>query len=374
MLAMAGWLLRGFGVTIVLIVLGVQIGFALFLRQKVQSVLAEIERRGRDLTFLASMLEFLEKGPLVADWFADRKAQLNLTTQSPALQVRRLTRLLNGLDLRSSVNLVPLPSLLLWSTHFAFAIERWRRNHGRLLDEWISTAGELEALVALAAYAYENPGDPFPTIVDKGALLEVEGLGHPLIPEKQSIRNDLRLGTDLRLLVVSGSNMSGKSTLLRSAGLNVVLALAGAPVRAHKLSLSPLAVGATLRILDSVQTGHSRFYAEITRIRQIVELTEGPTPVLFLLDEILHGTNSHDRRVGAEAVVRNLLDCGAIGLITTHDLTLAEIADALAPRAQNVHFEDQLVEGAIHFDYRMRRGVVQNSNALALMRSIGLKV
>ena len=138
--------------------------------------------------------------------------------------------------------------------------------------------------------------------------------------------------------------------------------------------LSPLAVGASLRVFDSLQEGHSHFYNEIRRLRSIVEQTAGERAVLFLLDEILHGTNSHDRRIGAEAVVRSLVARGAIGLVTTHDLALAQIADDLGARAANVHFEDQVVDGMMHFDYRMRPGVVTRSNALALMRAIGLEV
>jgi DNA mismatch repair ATPase MutS len=176
------------------------------------------------------------------------------------------------------------------------------------------------------------------------------------------------------VLIVSGSNMSGKSTLLRTVGTNTALALAGAPVRARSLRLSPLRVGASIRVQDSLQAGASRFYAEITRLRQIVGLTEGTLPVLFLLDEILHGTNSHDRRIGAEGVVRGLLERNAIGLITTHDLALARIAESLAPRAANVHFEDHLEDGKMTFDYRLRPGTVQRSNALELMRSVGLEV
>jgi DNA mismatch repair ATPase MutS len=190
-----------------------------------------------------------------------------------------------------------------------------------------------------------------------------------------SVRNDLRLGgSGPHAIVVSGSNMSGKSTLLRSVGINVVLALAGAPVRAAALNVSPLAIGATLKIEDSLQAGHSRFYAEILRIRDIVELARGELPVLFLLDEILHGTNSHDRRIGAEAIVRALLRLGAIGLVTTHDLALTELAAQLEPSAINMHFEDRLEDGKLVFDYRMRPGVVEHSNALALMRAIGLDV
>ena len=187
----------------------------------------------------------------------------------------------------------------------------------------------------------------------------------------QSVRNDVRLDSEVRLLLVSGSNMSGKSTLLRTVGTNVVLALAGAPVRATRLELSPLSVGATLRIQDSLQEGASRFYAEITRLRQVVDLTAGPLPVLFLLDEILAGTNSHDRRIGAEGVVRGLVERGAVGLVTTHDLALAEMT---VTGEVNVHFEDHLEDGLLRFDYKMRPGVVKKSNALELMRAIGLKV
>jgi DNA mismatch repair ATPase MutS len=201
-----------------------------------------------------------------------------------------------------------------------------------------------------------------------------EGLGHPLIPEARCVRNDVRLGETLRVLIVSGSNMSGKSTLLRTVGINAVLALAGAPVRARQLRLSSLAIGATLRIQDSLQAGSSRFYAEITRLRLLTDLARGPLPLLFLLDEILQGTNSHDRRIGAEAIIRSLIDCGALGLVTTHDLALAHIAEALAPRATNVHFADHLEDGKLVFDYRMRPGVVRKSNALELMRSVGLEV
>jgi DNA mismatch repair ATPase MutS len=166
--------------------------------------------------------------------------------------------------------------------------------------------------------------------------------------------------------------MSGKSTLLRTVGVNAVLALAGAPVRASRLTISPLALGATLRIQDSLQAGTSRFYAEIQRFRHIMDLTAGNRPVLFLLDEILHGTNSHDRALGAEAIVRGLLERGAIGLVTTHDLALSAVADGLAPRAANVHFADELKDGQMFFDYRIRAGVVRKSNALELMRAVGL--
>jgi DNA mismatch repair ATPase MutS len=176
------------------------------------------------------------------------------------------------------------------------------------------------------------------------------------------------------MLVITGSNMSGKSTLLRTVGINTVLALAGAPVRARSLRLSPLAVGASIRVQDSLQDGESRFYAEIKRVRQVLDLASGPIPALFLMDEIFDGTNSAERRVGAEAVVRSLLERKAIGLVTSHDLALAEIAVSLAPRATNLHFEDHLEGDRMAFDYRLKPGPVRKGNALGLMRAVGLEV
>ena len=232
----------------------------------------------------------------------------------------------------------------------------------------------MEALSSLAGYAYEHPKDPFPEIAAHGPCFEGEGLAHPFLSESTCVRNDVKLCPELRVLVVSGSNMSGKSTLLRTIGTNAVLALAGAPVRARRLRLTPLAVGTSIQRRDSLQEGVSRFYAEITRLRQLVDLTAGPLPLLFLLDELLHGTNSHDRKIGAEAIVADLVRRGAIGLLTTHDLALANIPEVLGPHAENVHFEDFLENGRLAFDYRMRSGVVRKSNALELMRSVGLKI
>jgi DNA mismatch repair ATPase MutS len=299
---------------------------------------------------------------------------LRLAGEPPSRRLAELGRLLAWLDSRDNLYFKPIAPLLLVTTRTALAVEAWRRAAGPALGGWLAAVGELEAVASLAGYAFENPADPFPEVVEAGPLFDAAGLGHPLLPEDRCVRNDLRLDGELRLLVVSGSNMSGKSTFLRAAGVNAVLAQAGAPVRANRLRLSPLAVGATLRVQDSLQEGKSRFYAEISRLRKIVELTEGPLPVLFLLDEILHGTNSHDRRIGAAAVVRALLKRPAVGLVTTHDLALTEIAARLAPHAANVHFADEVTGGELHFDYRLRPGPVQHSNALALMRAVGLEV
>jgi DNA mismatch repair ATPase MutS len=273
---------------------------------------------------------------------------------------------------RGSPIFAPLAALLLWGTQLALAIEAWRARHGADLAEWLAAIGEVEALLALASYAYEHPADPFAELQAGPACFEATALAHPLLSPERAVPNDVRLGAAERVLIISGSNMSGKSTLLRAVAVNTVLAGAGAPVRAARLCLSPLALGAAIRVEDSLRAGVSRFQAEITRLQQIVTLADGPRPLLFLADEILSGTNSRDRRAGTEAIVRRLVARGAIGLVTTHDLSLAELADTLGPGVANVHFEDHIQDGRMTFDYRVRPGVVQRSNALDLMRSVGL--
>ena len=288
---------------------------------------------------------------------------------------RRLRRVVERHDWLGNLLFRPIAAVLFWDLHCAYAVEAWRRRHGPRVAGWLRAAGEFEALAALGTYAWEHPADPFPEIAAGAGppVYEAERMSHPLLPAAAAVPNDVALGTAPRVLIVSGSNMSGKTTLLRSVGVNAVLALMGAPVRAARLRLSPLTLGATLRIEDSLQAGRSRFYAEVLRLGRIVAAARaGPT--LFLLDELFHGTNSHDRRDGARGLLRSLLDLPAVGLVTTHDLALAEIAGGLAPAARNVHFDDHLVDGEMRFDYRLEPGPVTRSNALAIMRAVGLDV
>ncbi len=371
---LAAWLSGLTGYLPFIAALAIEGLFALPLRARVRHVVGAVERSGRDLALLSEVLGRLERERFTAPMLVELRAALDTEGKPPSRRIARLRRLIELLDARRNQLFSPVGYLLLWSTQLAHAIESWRAVSGPAVPRWLAAVGEIEALCALAGYAYENPADPFPEIAEGGALFEAEGLGHPLLPRGRCVRNDLRLGQGQNVLIVSGSNMSGKSTLLRTVGVNTVLALAGAPVRAGRLRLSPLAVGASIRVQDSLQAGTSRFYAEITRLRKIVDLTRDGSPVIFLIDEMLHVTNSHDRRIGAEAVVRGLVDRRAIGLVTTHDLALAHIAEALGRRAGNVHFEDHLEDGRITFDYIMRPGVVRKSNALELMRAVGLDV
>jgi len=353
---------------------GLQTGFLLLIRERMDGALRGVDRAARDLTLLRAILLRLERESFASPLLSRLVVQLR-HDGAPA------ARLIRGLQLRMELNdsgrnlfFLPISLLLLWPVQLACVIDRWRARHGGEIGRWIDALAEIEALSSLAGFAWEHPDDVFPEVVTGGPLLEATGVGHPLIAEARCVRNDLTLGDARRALIVSGSNMSGKSTMLRAVGLNVALALAGAPVRARTFRLSPLAIGASIRIADSLLDGRSHFQAEILRLKQITDVARGELPLLFLLDEILHGTNSHDRCIGSEAVLFHLLEHGAIGLVTTHDLALASMVERAPRPVENVHFEDHVEDGAMVFDYRMRAGVVQKSNALALMRAAGLEV
>jgi hypothetical protein len=365
-----------------LAVLAVNATFLYRVHGRIGAVVTAAEEAAHELKLLSEVLLRLEREGFQSPLLAALRASLDTEGAPPSKRIGRLKRLMELLDSRDHVLVRVAEPFMLWTTHLAFAVEAWRRHSGPVVRRWLTATGEMEALCSLASHAFEHPADPFPEFSENGALLEAEAIGHPLIEESGVVRNDLRIGgaapAGPRVLVVSGSNMSGKSTLLRTLGVNAVLAQAGAPVRARRLRMSPLAVGASIRVTDSLQGGVSRFYAEILRLRQILDATARPgpkgAPVLFLIDEFLHGTNSHDRRVGAEALVRGLVERGAIGLITTHDLALADISGALGERVANVHFEDHIEDGRMVFDYVMRPGVVRKSNAIELMRSVGLEI
>jgi hypothetical protein len=372
--ALVAWLSGGAGRWPLVVAAVASSALALPLRSRVRRVLAGAGRPEHELELLAGVLGRLERERFRAPWLRELGAALHVEGAAPSKRIARLARLVELRDSRRNMIFAPIAAVLLVGTQLAFAIERWRAASGTAVSHWLEIVGRVEALCALANLAYEHPADVFPELLDDRPLFEGEGLGHPLLPEATCVLNDVALGAPLRMLLVSGSNMSGKSTLLRTIGVSAVLAQAGAPVRARRLRLSPLAVGACMNVRDSLQDGTSHFYAEIKRMRRIVDLGDGGRPLLFLLDELLHGTNSHDRRIGAEALIRELVGRGGIGLVTTHDLALAEVADALGPQAANVHFEDRVADGRIAFDYRLKSGVVRKSNALELMRGVGLNV
>jgi hypothetical protein len=370
------WWIRGGPLTPLLLVLILKMIMTRPSRTRVARVVRGVERPLGQLDILAETLSLIEQSPFRSSRLMEIRGEMMRHGVVPSEAIKRLKRLADMLDWRRNAFFAPVAATVSWALHLASAIENWRREFGPKVTAWLAAVAEYEACSSLAAYAYEHADDPFPTFTGEDGPARFEGtsLGHPLVPAARMVRNDVSLTPQTPLLIVSGSNMSGKSTLLRTVGVNVVLAMSGAPVRATGLTLSPLAVGATLLVHDSLQAGRSRFFAEISRIRGIADLAGRQPAPLFLLDELFQGTNSHDRKIGAEALLLSLIDRGAIGLTTTHDLALTAIADQSGGRAVNVHFEDELKDGELIFDYRMKPGPVTHSNALALMKAVGLPV
>jgi MutS domain V len=371
-LAVAVWAYWGMVTPLVLIVV-IEAVLTYRLKGALEEVLHGTEHAFRDLDLLSGVLARLEAQTFQAPGLQTLQKQLSSSDVRSSQAIARLRTLVDLINSRHNTFLRIIDAPLMYSVQLAFAADRWRQAHGKVLRLWVTAIGEMEALLSLATYSFEHPADPFPEFIDGAASFDGEELGHPLVPAAVCVRNNLSISGETRVLLVSGSNMSGKSTLLRAVGMNVVLAMAGAPVRARRLRLAALQVGASIRINDSLREGSSRFYAEITRLRQIYDLAGGRPPVLFLLDELLQGTNSKDRRIGAEGIVRALVNRGAIGLGSTHDLALTDIGGKDG-QLHNVHFQDEFENGRMTFDYKLRDGVVTKSNALELMRSIGLEV
>ena len=359
---------------LVLATTAVNVGISHRFRLRLNQAAHAVEEAGPDLMLLSQVLTAFEREEFSSPRLLQLQAQLKQQGMPPSRAIAKLNRLVDYLDDAHNFLVRIVDPVIFYRLQFVLATESWRRRFGPSLRLWLEAVGELEALAALGGYAYEHPEDVFPEFVEDAPCFEAEALAHPLIQRERAVANDLRLDRELQLIIVSGPNMAGKSTFLRGIGVNAVLAQSGAPVRAAKLKLSPLTVTASICVLDSLEGGISRFYAEIRRLKQIMDLTGRPAPVLFLLDELLSGTNSHDRLIGTRSFVTKLVERGAVGLVSTHDLALTAIPQEIGSKAINCHFEDHLKEGELRFDYKLYPGIVQTSNALPLMRSIGLEV
>ena len=371
-----GWLSMGDVVAVLLVVVSVEKLVRRPFEKRIVAVLDGTDAAVKNMQLLASLLEVMEAETFASERLVEIREKLASHSVAGSAAIGKLAKLGQWRDSMDNLIVKGLNLPLMYSVQVAWAIQRWRRQYGSAVPVWMEAVAEMEALLSLATYAYEHPADVFPEFVSEGACIQAEEMGHPLIAAAKCVRNSLQIGGEMRVLLISGSNMSGKSTLMRTLGVNTVLAMCGAPVRARRFRLTPLRIGASLLLNDSLQEGHSRFYAEIEKLGRICALAEGvgKDGMLFLLDELLQGTNSKDRLIGAEGVVRTLVEAGAIGMVTTHDLALAEM-EGLPPGAmRNMHFQDQIVDGQMRFDFTLREGVAMKSNGVELMRLIGLKV
>lgn len=328
----------------------------------------------RVLARYARLIETIEEADFSALRLKNVQADLRTEGRPAARQIRGIERLVNMLDARLNFFFaVSLSPILLWELNIVLRTERWRSTVGPKLRGWLGAIGQVEALASFADLTYQRPDYAFPELVDGPPRFDSRSLHHPLIDRRRVVGNDLVLGGPGSVLLLSGSNMSGKSTLLRAVGLAWVMARAGAPVAARALTLSEFRLATSVRIVDSLAEGTSHFYAEVKRLKHIVDQAKSSTPLLYLLDEVLHGTNSRERYIGAVTVVKWLAQSGAMGIVTTHDLALADVAHALDEgRAVNRHFSDTVEDGRIEFDYTLREGPVRSTNAIRLMKSVGI--
>lgn len=344
-------------------------------RRQIQTMFASIDEVDHALLQLSQVLGLLETHTFRNSSVLKLQSVLIEGHQPASRFIHRLTSLTRWLNhsLRNQffAPIAWMGGLLVLLTD---TLERWRQQHGHNVEEWLSATAEFEALLSVAAFRFEHPNYVNPDVAEDTVRLEAQELGHPLLRSDLCVRNDVTLTAEIPLMLISGSNMSGKSTLLRSVGTNLVLTYCGAVVNAKSMTTYPFQLATAMRVNDSLQEGRSLFFSVVQRLKSVVDLTQKDRTVLFLLDEILHGTNSHDRRRGAEGVIRSLVDRGALGMVTTHDLALTAIVDSLNGRAVNKHFEDTVTNGKMTFDYLLRDGVVQRSNALELMRMLGLDV
>jgi hypothetical protein len=361
-------------VTLLLVVLVLENMVRRPFENRITAVLDGTEAAVKNMQLLASLLEVMEAESFTSERLVEIKQKLASREIAGSVAIGKLAKLGQWQESMDNLIVKGLNLPLMYSVQVAWAIQRWKRQHGAAVRLWIEAVAEMEALLSLAGYAYEHPSDVFPEFVGGEPSVQAEEMGHPLIAATKCVRNSLQIGGETRVLLISGSNMSGKSTLMRTLGVNTVLAMCGAPVRAKSFRLTPLKIGASLLVNDSLQEGHSRFYAEIEKLGRICSNAASCAGMLFLLDELLQGTNSRDRLVGAQGVVRALVDAGAIGMVTTHDLALAEMDSLPDGAMKNMHFQDQIVEGQMCFDFTLREGMAMKSNGVELMRLIGLKV
>jgi len=322
----------------------------------------------------SNMLQLFEQEQFHSPYIKRLKESLKNQTHLPAYQqIRILEKAVDMTYVRFHQLYVLFNIITLWDFQCQISLERWKKQCGKLLEGWLKTIGEVEALSSCALLAFDHPDWSWPEITPGLPRVQAKNMGHPLLPESR-VCNDVEISKPGEILLITGSNMSGKSTLLRTIGLNLVLAYIGCPVCAEKFSSSVMEIYTSMRINDNLDTGTSSFLAELLRIKRILEEAQKEKSLIFLLDEIFRGTNSRDRHTGAKHLIKKLSRSGVVGLVSTHDLELGDLAQENNLPIRNFHFEEYYQNGHIHFDYKLRPGISTTRNAIYLMRMAGIEV
>lgn len=361
-----------------LTMLGVNLAFTYSVGPKLHDTFERAFARERAFQQYAELYRLIATTTFTTPLLREMQSSLIAAGLAAHTQMARLHRIASLAEVRYSMPHLVIQAFTLWDFHVLLSLERWQATAGRHARDWVASLGTVDALAALSTLHFDNPNWAFPEIAEESEpLVDARGLGHPLIPDHLRVVNDVRIGPPRRFLLITGSNMSGKSTLLRAIGINAVLARAGAPVCAEAMRLPPLRIESSMRVQDSLQRGLSHFMAELQRLKSVLEAARdgGDVPVLYLLDDIFQGTNTSERRIAARRVILSLLETQAIGAVTSHDLQLAD-TEELSAAADLVHFSETIEEGSdgpqISFDYRLRPGIATSKNALKLLEIVGL--
>ncbi len=342
---------------------------------RIATAWSELQELEKALHRFRSIFQYLESRNYGSSGLADICAPFKDKEKQPSRELKKLGRLASALGLRTNALLwLVVHAFVPWDFFFSHRLESLKGEIAVLLPRWLDAWHELETLNSLANYSYLNPGYVFPEIISEPAIFEGRGLGHPLLKTELKVTNDFSFDQDLRIAVLTGSNMAGKSTFLRTVGVNLCLAYSGAPVNADSLRISLFRVFTCIKVSDSVQDGLSYFYAEVKRLKALLTASEvdGPSE-LFLIDEIFRGTNSRERLIGSRAFIQTLARRRTLGIVATHDLELIKLADEI-PGIGNFHFRDDVHEEKMVFDYRLRSGPCPTTNALLIMSREGLPI
>lgn len=322
----------------------------------------------------AGFLELIQNTDFSSNWVKRQKTNLNsLDEQTPAIVLHKLASLLNWMDTNLNILVAMLLNgLFMFNLHLLLRISFWKRQYAAQIPKWFACMADFDAMLSLANFTYNHPNFTFPEVVADEFMLKAVALGHPLIPEQECVTNSIQISGTNQFCIITGANMSGKSTFLRTIGTNLVLAMTGAPVFASSFVFQPIAIASSIRTSDSLARHESYFYAELKRLKEILEELAKGAPLLILLDEILKGTNSYDKQNGSVALIKQLMKYKPIGLFATHDLELGNLRTAYPENIQNLCFEISIEDNKLFIDYKLRPGVCSTLNASYLMKQMGI--
>lgn len=328
-----------------------------------------------DLETFSKSVGHIEKQHFEAPLLFQLKDKLKGNHKKASIQINLLKKILDKLDLRYNIVIsIPLNLLLLWSLQQVLALENWKKENDVDISNWFDALAEFEALQSFATINYNNPDWCFPNMTDTYFEIHATSLGHPLIKKEYRVDNTINIRNAASVMLITGSNMAGKSTYLRSVGVNAILCMAGAPVCASNFTMSPVQILSSMRVADNLEENTSTFYAELKKLKTIIEKINDGEDVFILLDEILRGTNSLDRHTGTDALIRQLVKQKTAAILATHDVDLAKIENEYPTNIYNYHFDAQITGEELYFDYKLKEGVCTNMNASLLMKKIGLSI